>query len=177
MSSTSSQVAEGVAVMGRPKLTPEEKESRRVARLAKRQEDIVKTPAHKFFLEFINNGIFIPGSHNNGHFVGVRKSKTELTESGEDVAIYIFEVMKSEITGELLRKPRFTRGGGRAQVVYPQMVIDWCQADGVARAILTMIGAGASMKQEVLSSDKVVVEETKAATESDELRRLSPFEV
>ncbi len=158
--------------MARPKQTDEQK----LAKLAAKQSLIILTPAHKFFESCKEGGVYVPGQHNCGHFVGIQKLKSGNTESGEDAAVVIFEVMESRVDGTLLRKPRYTTSQGKyRQVVYPQMTIEWGQVDGVARAMLKLFGGekGGAIKEEVLSSDKVVVEERAAAIEGDEMAQLS----
>lgn len=150
---------------GRKPYTPEQ----RLEALRKKQASMVESPAQKFFESCQEGGIYvespIAAEHNHGHYVGVQKLNTSKTESGQDAAIVIFEVMKSVIDGRLLRKPRYSsNSAGTRCVTYPQMTIEWAQAEGVARGILGILGGkGGEIKSEVLSSDAVVTEEKQAA--------------
>jgi hypothetical protein len=165
--------------MGRKPLSPEQK----LERLRKTQEKIVASPAQKFLESCMDGGVYIESpdaaEHNHGHYVGVQRLKTEKAEGGYDCAVVIFEVMKSVIDGRLLRKPRYTSSstGGR-QVVYPQMVLEWAQVEGVARAMLNILGGKAgAIKEEVLSSDKVVKEERVEAVRNATLDQLRGLDV
>ena len=154
--------------VGRPRQTEEQRREK----LAAKQAVMVQTPAHKFFLECMPGGVYVEGNpeHRCGHYVGIQKLHSSHTESGEDSAVILFEVMEG-LDGVLLRKPRYTMSSHGRQVVYPQMTIEWDQVEGVARAMLGIFGGekGVEIKKEVLASDKVVVEE-KAKAEAEAVR-------